>query len=128
MHETTTGHNANIVHVEKTRRRKEAHSVHKLHGHLVAMAAEERLEHRRSRFPHLLLRALLLEGQLQVALVLELPLPTASRCQRVLPPLGFDGVELVRWEVFSTQLILLAECRRPCTLAREHCRDFLTRR
>ena len=74
----------------------------------MAVAAKERLEHRGSRFPHLLLRALLLDVHLQLALVLELSLPTASRRQGVLPPLGLDRIELVGRKVLRAQLVFLA--------------------
>lgn len=61
----TTVHNTMVVlggEYETTRECSQRSRV--IRRHLVAVTTQERLEHRRSRFPHLLLRALLVIFQL----------------------------------------------------------------
>ena len=89
-------------------------SRHRSWWNIDAVGAEDGLKEQRARTPALLLRALAVEGLLELALVLELALAGPTSSEGVLPPLELDGVEIsrVQLQVDIIPLALLALTRK----------------
>ena len=98
-------------------------------GDWLVKATENAREHESSLSPLFLRFPLLLQRCLQQLQMLQLPFSTPPSCDSVLATLLLNQVLLRRvrrQDVIIKLVLLITECRRPCTLAGEDSRNLFS--